>query len=195
MPHVPLTAFDVATILVVGLSVLVAYLRGAIREMLTIGTWLGAGVVALYGFPYARELARRTMETEWLADAAALCVVFVVPLIGFKVVAAVLTDHIPAGGSVETVDRAAGVMFGLARGALVMCAVYLGLTILIAPKDHPDWIKNALVLPYVRDGAHLLSRLMPDDIAARGLEAALHVPGRGQAWRAAIDAVRAPTRR
>ena len=72
MPDLPLTAFDVAALLVVGLSVLVAYLRGAIRELLTIATWLGAGVVAFYGFPYARELARRTMETEWLADAAAL---------------------------------------------------------------------------------------------------------------------------
>jgi membrane protein required for colicin V production len=193
MPQMPLTAFDVAAILVVGLSVLVAFLRGAIRELLTIGTWLGAGVVAFYGFPYARELARRTIETEWLADAAALCVVFVVPLIGFKVAAAVLTEHVP-GGSVETVDRMAGAVFGIARGALVVCIVYLGLTILIAPEDHPDWVKNALVLPYVKDGAALLSRLMPDDIAARGLGAALMVPRRGLAWRAVVEAARSAAR-
>jgi membrane protein required for colicin V production len=193
MPQMPLTAFDVAAILVVGLSVLVAFLRGAIRELLTIGTWLGAGVVAFYGFPYARELARRTIETEWLADAAALCVVFVVPLIGFKVAAAVLTEHVP-GGSVETVDRMAGAVFGIARGALVVCVVYLGLTILIAPEDHPDWVKNALVLPYVKDGAALLSRLMPDDIAARGLGAPLMVPRRGLAWRAVVEAARSAAR-
>jgi membrane protein required for colicin V production len=193
MPQMPLTAFDVAAILVVGLSVLVAFLRGAIRELLTIGTWLGAGVVAFYGFPYARELARRTIETEWLADAAALCVVFVVPLIGFKVAAAVLTEHVP-GGSVETVDRMAGAVFGIARGALVVCIVYLGLTILIAPEDHPDWVKNALVLPYVKDGAALLSRLMPNDIAARGLGAALMVPRRGLAWRAVVEAARSAAR-
>jgi membrane protein required for colicin V production len=173
--------------------VLVAFLRGAIRELLTIGTWLGAGVVAFYGFPYARELARRTIETEWLADAAALCVVFVVPLIGFKVAAAVLTEHVP-GGSVETVDRMAGAVFGIARGALVVCIVYLGLTILIAPEDHPDWVKNALVLPYVKDGAALLSRLMPNDIAARGLGAALMVPRRGLAWRAVVEAARSAAR-
>src|ERR671919_226234 len=101
MPDASMTAFDVAALLVVGLSVLVAYLRGAIRETLTIATWVGAGVVAFYGFPYARELARRTMETEWLADATALCVVFVMPLIAFKVAAALLTDHMP-GGHVET---------------------------------------------------------------------------------------------
>jgi membrane protein required for colicin V production len=186
-----MTAFDVAVLLVVGLSVLVAWLRGAIREMLTIATWIGAGVVAYYGFPYARELARRTMETEWLADAIALCVVFVVPLIGFKVAAAVLTDHIP-GGHVETLDRIVGAAFGVARGALVVCLAYLGLTILVAPEDHPDWIKNAIVLPYVEDGAALLNRLIPELAAARGLGAALLVPRHGSALRALIRAARIP---
>jgi membrane protein required for colicin V production len=185
----PLTAFDVAAILVLALSVLVAFFRGAIRELLTIGTWVGAGVATYYGFPYARELARRTMETEWLADAAALCVVFVVPLIALKVAAAVLTEHLP-GGSVESVDRVAGAAFGIARGALVVCVAYLGLTILIAPEDHPDWVKNALILPYVKDGAALLSRLMPDDIAARDLNAALRAPRHSQSWRAVVDATR-----
>jgi membrane protein required for colicin V production len=193
MPDLSLTAFDVAAFLVVGLSVLVAYLRGAIRELLTIATWLGAGVVAFYGFPYARELARRTMETEWLADAIALCVVFVVPLIGFKVAAAVLTDHIP-GGHVATVDRVAGAVFGLARGALLVCLAYLGLTVLVAREDHPDWIKNAILLPYVEDGAALLNRLMPENVAARGLGAATLMPRQGHALRALIRIARIPVR-
>jgi membrane protein required for colicin V production len=193
MPDLSLNAFDVAVVLVVGLSVLVAYLRGAIRELLTIATWLGAGVVAFYGFPYARELARRTMETQWLADAIALCVVFVVPLIGFKVAAAVLADHIP-GGHIETVDRIVGAAFGLARGALVVCLAYLGLTILVASEDHPDWIKNAILLPYVEDGAALLNRLMPANVAARGLGAAILVPRHGHALRALIHVARIPVR-
>jgi membrane protein required for colicin V production len=193
MPDAPLTAFDIAALLVVGLSVLIAWLRGAIRELLTIATWVGAGVVAFYGFPYARELARRTMETEWLADAIALCVVFVVPLIAFKVAAAVLADHIP-GGHVETVDRIVGAIFGAARGALVVCVAYLGLTILVAPEDHPDWIKNAIVLPYVEDGAALLNRLMPENVAARSLGAALLVPRYGAGLRALVQTARLPVR-
>ena len=193
MPDVSLTAFDVAALLVVGLSVLVAWLRGALREMLTIATWLGAGIVAFYGFPYARELARQTMQTEWLADAAALCVVFVVPLIAFKVLAAVLSDRMP-GGHAETVDRMVGAAFGLARGALVVCLAYLGLTILVAPEDHPAWVRNAVVLPYVQDGAALLNRLMPEDVAARGLGAAILVPRHGFALRTLVHLARIPVR-
>jgi membrane protein required for colicin V production len=176
MPELGLTAFDVAALGVIALSVLIAFLRGFIRETLTIATWLGAGVAAYFAFPYAREFARRTIETEWLADAAALCVVFVVPLIGLKVAAAVLTDHIP-GGTFGTIDRLAGLAFGVVRGAVVVCAAYLGLVILVAPEEQPAWIKDALILPYVRDGAALLTRLIPDDFTDRGVAASLRAPG------------------
>jgi membrane protein required for colicin V production len=187
MAQFPLTAFDLAALAVIGLSVLIGFLRGVVKETLTIATWLGAGVIAFFAFPYARELARRTIETPWMADAAALCVVFVVPLIALKVAAEVVADHIP-GGTLGTVDRFVGAAFGAARGALVVSLAYLGLTILVAPEDHPEWVKEALILPYVKDGAALLTRLMPEDFAARGLAASMRMPRRGPG--ALVDAVR-----
>jgi membrane protein required for colicin V production len=179
MREFPLTTFDLAALAVIGLSVLVGFLRGFVREALTIVTWIGAGVVAFYAFPYARELARRTIETEWMADAAALCVVFLVPLIVIKVVAASAVNHIP-DGALGAIDRFAGAAFGAARGALLVSVAYLGLTVLVAPEDHPEGVKHALILPYVKDGAVLLSRLMPEDFAVRGLTASLRTPRRGQ---------------
>jgi membrane protein required for colicin V production len=175
MPAFPLTTFDLVALGVIALSVLIGLLRGAIRETLTVIVWVGAGVVAFYAFPYARELARRTMETEWIADAAALCVVFVVPLIAFKVAAAAVADHIP-DGTLGTIDRFAGALFGAARGAVLVSAAYLGLTVLVAPEDHPEWVKHALILPYVKDGAALLTRLMPEDLAGRGVAAPMRPP-------------------
>lgn len=189
MPDFPLTAFDIAALAVIGLSVLIGFLRGVIKETLTIVTWVGAGVVAFFTFPYARELARRTIETEWMADAAALCVVFVVPLIALKVAAEVVADHIP-GGTLGTVDRFAGAAFGAARGAVVVSVAYLALAILVAPEDHPEWVKEALILPYVKDGAALLTRLMPDDFSAGRLTAAPPISRHGS--RVLVDAGERP---
>jgi len=178
MAELGFTAFDVAAVAVIGLSVLISFLRGFIRETLTILTWLGAGVAAYYAFPYARDLAQRTIETQWLADAVALCVVFVVPLIALKVAAAVVTDHIP-GGTFGTIDRVLGLVFGAARGAIVVCAAYLGLAVLLAPEEQPAWVRDALILPYVKDGAALLTRLIPDDFGNRSLRAATRLPHPG----------------
>ena len=164
MANLPLTAFDVAVLLVVGLSVLVSLMRGATREALAIATWLGAGAVAWYGFGNLRELARKTIETPWLADIAAFCVAFVVPLIAFKLVAAMVADRLPGGG-IALVDRVAGLAFGAARGAVIVCAVYLGLSMALAPDEQPAWIRQALVRPYVEQGAGLLRRFVPEDVA------------------------------
>lgn len=166
-----LTAFDIGALIVIGLSVLVAVVRGAVRETLSLASWIGAAVIAYYGFGYARDLARQTIETDWLADAAALTMVFIVPLVGFKIVAAVLADHLP-GGTVGVIDRTAGLAFGVARGAVIVSAAYLGLSLAIEPAEHPVWIQEAMVLPYVREGAELLNRFVPDEVAARSREAA-----------------------
>jgi membrane protein required for colicin V production len=189
MPEFPLTTFDIAALAVIGISILIGFLRGMIKETLTLATWIGAGVIAFFAFPYARELARRTIETEWLADAAALCVVFVVPLIALKVAASVVADHIP-GGTLGSVDRIVGAAFGAVRGAVIVSVAYLALAVLVPPKDHPQSVKDALILPYVKDGAALLTRLMPEDFAARGLAARLPRHGFG----AFVQAVRNPAR-
>jgi membrane protein required for colicin V production len=179
LPHLPLTAFDIAVLVVVGLSVLVSMMRGAAREALAIACWLGAGAVAWYGFGYVRELAGKTIQTAWLADIAAFCVVFIVPLIGFKLVAAVLADRL-SGGRLGVVDRLAGAAFGAARGAVIVCAVYLGLSMAIAPDEQPAWITQARVLPYVQEGAGLLRRFVPEDVARSGKAAADAARQRGE---------------
>jgi membrane protein required for colicin V production len=96
-------------------------------------------------------------------------------LIAFKVAAAAVADHIP-GGMLGTIDRVVGLAFGAARGAVVVCVAYLGLVVLIAPEDQPEWVKDALILPYVKDGAALLTRLIPADLAERGAMASTRPP-------------------
>jgi membrane protein required for colicin V production len=165
------TLFDIAVLLVIGVSVLISLARGATREALAIVCWIGAGLVAWYAFADVRELARKTIETAWLADIAAFCVVFIVPLIGFKLVAAALADRLP-GGPVAVVDRLAGAAFGAARGALIVCGVYLGLSLVLTPDQQPSWLSHALVLPYVKQGAGLLERFVPESVARNGKAAA-----------------------
>lgn len=166
MADLPLTAFDIAVLIVVALSVLISLMRGVTREALSLAAWVGAGLIAWYGFGYARELARQTIETDWLADAAAFGLVFILPLTAFKIVAAMLADRLPGGGF-GVLDRTLGMAFGALRGALLVSAVYLGLTLALAPDEQPEWIRSALVLPYVQDGAALIQRHLPESVAER----------------------------
>ena len=42
----------------------------------------------------------------------------------------------------------------------------------VAPEEQPDWVQEAVVLPYVQDGAEVLQRLLPGTFAAQSREAA-----------------------
>ncbi|MDX1541499.1 MAG: CvpA family protein [Geminicoccaceae bacterium] len=167
-----LTWFDAVLVAVVLISTLLAWVRGAVREMLTIAAWLGAGAIAWMTFIPVQGVAKETIETPWLADTAALVVVFVVPLVVLKVLAAVLAEQLPEGW-IGHVDRSLGALFGLARGVLIVVAGWLGLSLLIETDRLPAGIVEARSLPYVQEGARLLERLLPepapsDERLARG---------------------------
>lgn len=178
MDELPLTIFDLGVLAVVILSALLSLARGATREALTIAGWLGAFVVAYYGFGPVQEVAQRTIDRDWLADAAALVVVFVVPLIVFKAVGAIIAEHVQ-GGWPGRLDRWAGVIFGALRGIVIVCIAYLGLGIVIEPEQQPAWIRDAVFLPYVQDGALLLRDILPDSADDEG---ALRAAGAGDHW-------------
>jgi membrane protein required for colicin V production len=165
MADLSLTAFDVGVLVVIVLSALLALVRGLVRETLSLLAWIGAGAIAWFGFPSVQDLAGKTIETDWIAGTVSFFVVFVLPLIALKLVAATLGERVP-GGAFARVDRTAGVVFGIARGALLVCIGYLGLTMLIAPANQPPWIKEAAVLPYVRDGADWLRGLIPENLGS-----------------------------
>jgi membrane protein required for colicin V production len=170
MADLPLTAFDVAVLLIIGLSGLLALVRGATREALTMAAWVGALVVAYYGFGYVRELAEKTIAVRWIADVVALVVVFVVPLIAFKTVASAISEHVAEGGF-GMADRLVGMVFGVLRGAVIVCALYLAVGLLIEPEAQPAWMSRAALLPYVQEGAGMLQDLLPADAEENGRRA------------------------
>lgn len=157
----PFTLFDLAVVLVIVASTLLAMFRGLAREALTVLAWAGAIAIAWYGFEAVQGVAQQTIDTPWLADTAALIVVFVVPLILLKIVAAVLAEQIPTGW-VGRVDRSAGALFGAARGFLIVAAGYLVMGLVMSPEQQPGWVRDARLLPYVQDAARLLQGVLPE---------------------------------
>lgn len=155
-----MSGFDFVVLAVIVISTLFALLRGLTREVLTVAAWIGALVVAYYGFGAARAVAHRTIETDWLADGGALVLVFLVPLILFKIMGAVFSDRISEGW-LGSLDNWLGAAFGVARGVLIVCIVYLGLGVVFGPGERPAWIEQGVLVPYVQNGAAWLAGFMP----------------------------------
>lgn len=159
-----MTWVDAIVIAVIALSAIIAYFRGFVRELLSIGAWIGAVLLALYLQPWSRAFFTNIFTGQpWLADVAGLAAVFVATLIVLKIVIAIIAGRIRAsvlGG----VDKALGTVFGVARGAFLVCLCYVVAgSFLPASERWPDAVRQARTLPYVADGAAwIVSHLPPE---------------------------------
>ncbi|GGF25050.1 colicin V biosynthesis protein [Aliidongia dinghuensis] len=165
-----MNVLDIIVVAVVAISGLFAFVRGFARELLSIAAWVGAFVVTFYLFDPARTIARGFMK-PWLADVVAPAAVFVVCLIIFSIVTGVLSNQVRQS-SLGAIDRALGMIFGVARGVLVACAAYLVMTRFLAPEDRPNWVVQAHTQPLLEAGAQRLNALIPRNVLDRGTQAA-----------------------
>ena len=94
--------------------------------------------------------------------------------------------------SLSALDRTLGFAFGLARGGLLVTLAYMGLSLLVPPKEHPPWITQAKAFPLVEQSATWLKGLAPQEIRARLGATADPTDRQTQQARDAERALRAP---
>ena len=165
MSDLPVTMFDLGVIAIVLVSAALAWHRGLTRELLAVGAWIVAGVIAYFAFYELRPIVSRTIEQSLLADIVTAVVAFVVPLVILKVIVAVLADRVQ-GSWLGRLDRWGGATFGLARGILVVVLLWFVVDLAVAPDERPGWLREGLLLPYVQEGAEMIAGLLPKEARA-----------------------------
>ena len=162
---------DLIILGVIGLSTLLAFSRGFIKEMLSILGWIGAVIATVAFFAPGRTLMRQYIAEPLLADIAAGIGIFVVTL----VLCGMLNHWISAqvrGNGLGALDRSLGLVFGLVRGSVVVCAAYILMAwALPNAAERPDMVNEARSLPAVERGAAFILSLLPDDILKTGEDA------------------------
>ena len=62
---------DIAVIVILLLSALLAFARGLVREVLSVGAWVGAAFATLYLFPHVLPMVQQIVAKELIAKAVA----------------------------------------------------------------------------------------------------------------------------
>ena len=156
-----LTMFDFAVIGVILVSGVFAYARGFVREALSLAAWIVAGIIAGYTYRYVVPLAEKFLPHGMIANGAAAVAVFIVALLVLHMIAGGMVRRVRSS-SLSPVDRSLGLIFGLARGAIIVCLAYIALAAALPPgKDRPGWFAESRSLPYVEAGADRLRAFIP----------------------------------
>jgi len=163
MDSLPINAADLAILVVLVLSALLAFSRGFVHEVLGVAAWVGAALVTLRFFVPAQEIARDLIAIELLADIGAGVVVFLIALVLFSIVSRAVGRRVRES-SLGFLDRTLGFVFGLVRGAVIICLLWLGLSWLMPPEEQPPWVREARALPLVDAGAEMIRALVPAEL-------------------------------
>lgn len=141
-------------------------------EVLSIAGWVGAALVTLWTFGDARPYLRQYIEMQLLADILTGVGIFVVALVIFSTISHLIA-RVVKGSALNAVDRSLGFLFGLVRGAVLVCLGYLLLTSWVFPETkRPPWLENARMLPWVEQGAEYLKGLVPQEVLAGAIDKA-----------------------
>jgi len=149
---------DTLVLLVVALSAMIAFARGFISEVLGIAAWVGAFFIANAGAPMLRPSMRTWLGNPDIADPAAYAAVFLVGLIVLSIITGMV------GGAVRNsvlggLDRTLGIVFGLARGLVILAVIYVGTGFVVPTDRWPEAVAEARSVPYVYN----LAKFLPTD--------------------------------
>lgn len=161
-------AFDVFVALILVASGIFAFRRGLVKEITALGTWILASLFAFAFYPFAKPFMMNHIENEMIADAAtglglfSLAVIILVPLGDY------LNNSVQSPG-LSSIDRSLGFVFGLVRGFLIVCLIFLGITFIWPEEqedDQPTWLAEAKTKPTLIYGVNLIKAFVPEDAEA-----------------------------
>jgi membrane protein required for colicin V production len=158
------TLFDWAVLVIISLSSVLGLMRGAIREVLALLSWVAAFLVARqFGVAFAAML-KPLVEIDSLRLVLSFAILFVATLLLMSLVRMALAElvkKIGLGGA----DKFFGLVIGAARGGLIVL-VFVLLAGMTALPQQADW-KKAYSSRWFELMAENIKPWLPEGMAKR----------------------------
>ncbi|WP_339842901.1 CvpA family protein [uncultured Halopseudomonas sp.] len=136
---------DWAIIAIIAVSALISLARGFVKEALSLLTWVVAGLVAwMFGGALAGHLSP-FIETPSIRVIVACSILFILTLLLGGLINYLIGQLVRVTGLSGT-DRFLGMIFGAARGALLI-VVAVGL-LSLAPVEGDVWWRQSELIPH-----------------------------------------------
>ncbi len=146
-----LTVLDLVLAAVMIISGFLAMLRGLTRELLSIAAWVAASAAAGVTYFYYQEEIKQLVpiQPEIAAVGGVTALVFLVVLIVVSLLTIKIGDWV-LDSSIGALDRTLGLLFGLARGMILVGIIFWFFIKFTDDKSRPDFIENAYSRDYIQ---------------------------------------------
>jgi membrane protein required for colicin V production len=154
------TGIDVLVVAIVFISAGVAMFRGLVQETFGILEWIAGLYIAFRFSPVFRPLIAEAISPVWLQWIVAFAGTFLIVFIPLSIMSHRLSEFVKKS-EIGPVDRTLGLVFGIARGLVIVGLAYIAFGALVPAKDHPQTLTKARLLPLIRNTSDVLRSLGP----------------------------------
>jgi membrane protein required for colicin V production len=140
-----LNVFDWILVAIIAASSVFGLLRGFVKELLSLASWVAAFFVArLFSFKLS------SFMVDWIDQPqfrliAAFAILFAATLVVGALINNVFSRLVSATGLTGT-DRLFGMVFGIVRGGLLVIVMVSLLS--LTPVSNDQWWQNSLIIPH-----------------------------------------------
>jgi len=155
---------DLIIIGIIIISALISLVRGFVKESLSLASWILAGFIALRYFSSLASLLEPYIESPTIRTSTGFAILFVSSLIIGAIINYMASQLVTKTGLSGT-DKSLGVVFGAARGVLIVTMLVLlaGLT----PMPSESWWSESTMIGFFSDLANWIKDILPQDVASR----------------------------
>lgn len=148
------TYFDVIVSVIVIICTLTSYMRGFIRDALSLMVWFGAGLLTLLFFPFAADMFESVFRHSVVVSVVAVVIVYVIFLFILSIVNNLILSALSElrGG---TFDKLLGIFFGIGKGFAIASLIHFSIAE-IAGDSEPEWLIGE-TYPLTEKGADVIS--------------------------------------
>ena len=149
---------DLVIIGIIVLSALISLIRGFVKESISLVTWVVAGLLALRYYGPMADLLEPFINSVTLRQWIGGGILFVATLIVGAIVNFIVSQLVSKTGLSGT-DKTLGVIFGGARGVLIVTMVVLlaGLT----PMPEASWWQDSVMIEFFQQLAEWVRGVIP----------------------------------
>jgi len=145
---------------VIALSALISLIRGFVKESISLLSWIAAGIVAFRYFSAMAELLEPYLADPTIRSMAAFAVLFISTLIIGAIINFIMSQLVSKTGLSGT-DKALGVVFGGARGVLIVTMIVLLAS--LTPMPEAQWWQDSAMVGFFQQLAEWVKGIIPAD--------------------------------
>ena len=166
------TIVDGGVAIVILISAILAYSRGLVREVLSIGGWVVAAVAAYFLTPTVEPLAREIPVVKdiigsscILSMGAAFFVVFAIALVVVSIFTPLFSGMVQQS-ALGGLDQGLGFLFGVARGVLLVLIAFILYDNIFSETDRLEMVENSKSREVLAESQGRLAEMLPTEAPA-----------------------------